>query len=204
MLAAASRRLPRGVSRRAGGSLGLGRAAPSQRLSGIGRPPKLDTVTKGSKVSAYDRAVALLARRPHFAAELARKLGERGYPDAEVSAALARLRSQGYLDDPALAREFVAEKAARSGIGKARARSELAKRGLDAATVRDAVAAALPEDDLEAAREAALRWGRTHRPDGAALGRHLQRKGFSTRAIVRILQDFGENAPDLQEPADEE
>lgn len=165
-------------------------------------------MSSDSKTSAYDRAVLLLARRPHFAAELARKLGARGYLDEEVEAALSRLRSEGYLDDASLAREFVAAKAARSGLGKARAQAELAKRGLPAELAREAVAAALPEDDLEAAREAARRWGRTHRPDGAALGRHLQRKGFSTRAIVRILQDFGADAHDvpvdLQEPADEE
>ena len=154
--------------------------------------------------SAYERAVGFLTRRAHFSAELERKLRQRGYPDEEIAAALARLRSEGYLDDAALAREFVAAKATRSGIGKARARADLARRGLGAEVARDAAEAALPQDDLQDAREAARRWGRTHRPDAAALGRHLQRKGFSTRAIVRILQDLGEDAPDLQEPADEE
>jgi regulatory protein len=154
--------------------------------------------------SAYDRAVSLLARRAHFAAELRRKLAERDYPEEEIAAAVERLREQGYLDDAKLAREFASAKAQRSGVGGARVRAELAKRGVDSAAAREAVADALPEDDYEAALNAARRWTRSHASERAALGRHLQRKGFSMRAIVRVLQDFGADAPDPHEPADEE
>jgi regulatory protein len=161
-------------------------------------------VTDRPKGTAYDRAISLLARRPHFAAELQRKLEQRGYSSEEVEAAIARLRADGYLDDPALAREYVATKAARSGIGKARARFELSKRGLGEEVVREAVTSVLPEVDLEGAREAARKWSRTHRPNPPALGRHLQRKGFSTRAIVRVLQDLGETDPSSPSPAPEE
>ncbi len=161
-------------------------------------------MTERRPPSAYDRAVKLLARRAHFAAELRRKLAERDYPEDEIGAAVERLREQGYLDDAKLAREFAAAKAKRSGLGGARVQAELAKRGLDSAAARDAVKDALPEDDFEAARDAAMRWARGHSPERAALGRHLQRKGFSMRAIVRVLQDFGADAPDPHEPADEE
>jgi regulatory protein len=156
------------------------------------------------KPSAYDRAVGLLARRPHFGSEIERKLRERDYGEEEIEDALKRLRDQGYLDDARLAREFAASRAARSGVGAARVRADLAKRGLDASVAREAIADALPEDDLAAAREAAARWQRGHRPNAPALGRHLQRKGFSTRAIVRVLQDLGETDPSSPSPAPEE
>ncbi len=156
------------------------------------------------EISVYDRATLLLARRPHFRVELERKLRQRGHAEDEIAAALAKLESQGYLDDERLAREFAAQRAARSGEGARRVRAAMEKRGLGAETIRGALAEALPEDDLEATRQAAARWGRSHRPDGAALGRHLQRKGFSTRAILRVLQDLGESDPSLPSAAPEE
>lgn len=153
--------------------------------------------------SAYDRAVSLLARRPHFRAELEKKLASRGHPEEEVAAALARLREQGYLDDEKLAREFAAQRALRSGEGARKVRAEMEKRGLDAEIIREALAEALPEDDFELAKEAAARWTRVHRPNPDALGRHLQRKGFSTRAILRVLQELGGDAPAILQSADE-
>jgi regulatory protein len=161
-------------------------------------------MTQRAKPSAYERAVSLLARRPHFRVELERKLRQRDYSEEEIAAALSRLREQGYLDDEWLAREFAAQRAERSGEGAARVRAEMQKRRLGEETIRGALADTMPEDDLPAARDAAGRWSRSHRPDSAALGRHLQRKGFSTRAIVRVLQDLGETDPSSPSPAPEE
>ncbi|MGH9380268.1 MAG: hypothetical protein ACRD2Z_06615, partial [Thermoanaerobaculia bacterium] len=60
-----------------------------------------------------------------------------------------------------------------------------------------ALAEATPDDDVELARAAASRWRRTHAADAAALARHLDRKGFSRRAILTILEELGQagNAP---------
>ena len=136
-------------------------------------------------VSGYDRAVRLLAARPHFRAELKAKLAQRGYPEEEVEAALDRLVSEGYLDDVRAARDFVSHRLEQKSEGRLRLKAELVRRGAS----EEAVAAALaevPEDDLEAAREAAAQWARSHRPDPAALARHLARKGFSRRAIFAV------------------
>ena len=133
-------------------------------------------------VSCYARAVRLLAVRPHFRAELKTKLAQRGYPEDEIEAALDRLTSERFLDDIRAARDFVAHRLEKGGEGRLRLKAELVRRGAS----EEAVAAALaevPEDDLEAAREAAAKWARSHKPDPAALARHLARKGFSRRAI---------------------
>lgn len=133
----------------------------------------------------YDRAVRLLAARPHFRAELKAKLAQRGYPEEETGAALDRLAAEGYLDDVRAARDFVAHRLEQKSEGRLRLKAELVRRG----ALEEAVAAALaevPEDDLEAAREAAAQWARSHRPDPAALARHLARKGFSHRAIFAV------------------
>ncbi len=136
-------------------------------------------------LTCYDRAVRLLAVRPHFRAELSAKLAQRGYPEDEIGAALDRLAAEGYLDDVRTARDFVAHRLEQRAEGRLRLKAELIRRGAS----EEAVAAALaemPEDDLEAAGEAAATWARSHKPDPAALARHLARKGFSRRAIFAV------------------
>ena len=144
-------------------------------------------------MSAYQKAVQLLGSRPHFRRELQAKLAQRGFPAEEIEEALDRLAGQGYLDDSKTAAGFVEQRLSRNSEGRVRLRAELEKRGAPAEAIEDALAA-LPEDDLEAAREAAERWARLHpRGEPAALARHLARKGFSRRAIFALLKtDFEE------------
>jgi len=140
--------------------------------------------------TCYGKAVQLLAARSHFRAELAAKLSRRGYPQEEVEAALDRLAREGFLDDTRTAREFVAHRQESRGEGRRRLAAELVRRGAPAEAVTAALSDLTPEDDLEAAKEAASRWARgKSRPDAAALARHLERKGFSRRAIVAVLSE---------------
>jgi regulatory protein len=137
--------------------------------------------------TAYDKALQLLAARAHFRRELERKLAQRGFPPEEIEAALARLAEGKYLDDRATARVFVESRQERGGEGRARLRAELLKRGAPEESVEAALAELTPEDDLPAAREAAGSWRRKGGIDPRALARHLERKGFSGRAIVSVL-----------------
>ncbi len=169
------------------------------------------------RVSCHERALRLLAGRAHFRAELGRKLAARGYPAEEIDAALVRCAAQGYLDDEATARAFVAERQARQGLGRVRLAAELRRRGASAAAVSAALAGLGEGDELARAREQATRWRRkgsaeraapgppARRAAGlgtresssrraaelAALARHLDRKGFSRRAILAVLEEAG-------------
>jgi regulatory protein len=137
--------------------------------------------------------VRLLAARAHFRAEVARKLAARGYPAEEIAPALDRLSAEGYLDDAAAAKGFVAARLGKGALGRARLAAELQARGAGPEAV-EAALAELPSDDLPAAREAAARYVRSERSgkgDPAALARHLSRKGFSRRAIVALLRETG-------------
>lgn len=163
--------------------------------------------------SCYDKAVQLLAVRSHFRAELAAKLTRRGYPEEEVEATLDRLTAEGYLDDRRAAEELTAARVERGGEGRRRLRAELARRGVAPAVVEETVAALTPEDDLPAAREAARRWssrrpaGKDPRAEAASLARHLERKGFSHRAIVAVLREgpgAGESEEAFGEPDPED
>jgi regulatory protein len=139
--------------------------------------------------TCYDKAVQLLASRPHFRRELQAKLAQRGFPPADIEDALDRLAAQGYLDDRRTALAFVEQRLERSSEGRLRLKAELEKRGAPAEAVAEALAV-LPKDDLEPAREAAARWARLHpRGKPAALAQHLARKGFSRRAIFAVLNE---------------
>jgi regulatory protein len=138
-------------------------------------------------LTPYQKSLQLLATRAHFRRELEAKLRQRGYPAEEIEAALARLTGQGYLDDRATARVFVEGRLERGSEGRARLRAELLKRGAPEDAVEAALAELTPDDDLPAAREAAERWRRKGGLDPRALARHLERKGFSGRAIVSVL-----------------
>ncbi|HKI01942.1 MAG TPA: regulatory protein RecX [Thermoanaerobaculia bacterium] len=141
--------------------------------------------------TCYQKAVQLLAVRPHFRRELATKLRQRGFPGEEIEPALDRLTEQGYLDDRAAARSFVEGRLAK-GEGRARLTAELAKRGAPEEAIAEALAELTPEDDLPSAREAAETWARRGGRDPKALARHLARKGFSHRAILAVLNDRNE------------
>jgi regulatory protein len=147
-------------------------------------------------VTARERALRLLATRSHFRAELARKLAQRGFDEADVRAALDELAGQGYLDDARTAAELVAERRERQGWGRTRLRAELVRRGAPTAAIAAALAGIGGDEDLELARLAAARWSRRGAVQSgpqraAALGRHLARKGFSQRAILAVLEQAG-------------
>jgi SOS response regulatory protein OraA/RecX len=97
------------------------------------------------------------------------------------------LQSEGYLDDRAAARDFVESRRSK-GEGRTRLRAELLKRGASEEAI-EGVLSEMPDDDLPAAREAAGTWERKGGTDPRALARHLERKGFSRRAIVAVLND---------------
>ncbi len=86
-----------------------------------------------------ETAFALLARRDHTRWELATKLGQRGFGEDEVAAALDRCDELGYLDDAAFSERFVASRAVRNGWGPLRLEAELRRRGVDREVAENAV-----------------------------------------------------------------
>ena len=150
--------------------------------------------------SAFDKAAELLARRPHFRAQLAAKLAARGYPGDETAAALERLTELGYVDDRRTARDFVAARQARGPVGRRRLAAELVRHGAPAEVVDEALAELPPGDELTTVRAAAERWtARASRPgkpaDPRALARHLGRLGFGSGAIWEVLRERAADAP---------
>ena len=142
--------------------------------------------------SCFDKACELLARRPHFRAELARKLEQRRHDPAAIAAALQRLAELGYLDDAGCARSLAGQ-LGRRGYGPARMRVELERRGAPREEAAAAVEAAFADGEESAARRAAERWLASRAPGRggrAALARHLDRKGYGSGTVLRLAREL--------------
>jgi len=144
----------------------------------------------------------LLARRPHFRRELAVKLGHRGWDDEDVVRVLDRLEAQKLLDDRALAHAWISRRLERGDAGRRFLAADLERRGAPPEIVREVLDELVPDDDGELAGGAAERWRRLH-PAGqpAALARHLERRGFTQRAILAAVRELESDLGSDSEPA---
>ncbi len=148
-------------------------------------------------------AVRLLARSARPEAEIRDRLAGLHDP-AELEAALALLRSRGYLDDEDWARRYV-ESRRGSGLGASLLVRELRARGIDAETA----GRVLSGRDERAAADRAAR-GRLRRPGGRrgsprarSLAAFLLRRGFACDVVdecVRAL--LGGELGELAGPLD--
>ena len=76
--------------------------------------------------STYERALDMLEARSRGIAELRRLLLRKGEPEADVDAAIERLRGNGLLDDDNFARQLTRSRALGTGQSRRRIAQELA------------------------------------------------------------------------------
>lgn len=97
------------------------------------------------------RAMNLLTKRPYAEKKLRQKLAEGKYPEEIIDIALAYVKSYGYIDDEAYARDYVSyHMVSESPL---RIRQKLMEKGIDS----DIINACLEEQDEEAMRELQIR-----------------------------------------------
>lgn len=144
---------------------------------------------------AYAFALKALTRRDHSESEIRSKMTGRQVPLPVVEEVLVRLKRSGYLDDERFARQW-AESAVRNGRGYGcRIRHELLRRGIPDDLASAVVAEIRDEYDEEGTIQSLL----ARKLAGVApvvadsklkrriIG-YLQRRGFSTSAIMQALQ----------------
>jgi len=160
-----------------------------------------------SKVEPHTAALAMLARRPYSVAEMRRAL-ERKFPGSDAAGeVVARLRSQGYLDDKKTAEQLASSLARNRHFGPHRIRRELKARLLDYRFIEPAIARAFEETDERASLERLLdRKLRTlkrplTRQKLASLCQTLLRRGFSSGDIIKTMRSRPELRP-IAEDAD--
>jgi regulatory protein len=130
--------------------------------------------------SAYDKALALLARREHSRHELRMRLRRDGYPADEIDAALATLVADGYQSDPRFG-EMLVRSRIRQGYGPSRLRAELRTHELDDEDVGELLAAAEADWPAQAAEQLRRRYGASAPADYREFARRVQflaRRGF--------------------------
>jgi regulatory protein len=137
--------------------------------------PKSRSDVDSALDSALDWALGALGRRDLSAAELERRLADKGFSDDERDEALATLRRTGLVDDGRYAGTRALSLAAR-GAGDALIRHDLECSGV----APEAVAGALAELEAEDVRARRIV---DRRGEGPKTLRYLAAKGFSEDAI---------------------
>lgn len=153
----------------------------------------------GSRLTLKQRAVALLARREHSRAELAKKLSAHGTKE-EIDSVLNSLQDAKLLSDQRFAAAFVRSRAERFGAG--RLRQELRQRGVGDELAELELEAADMPSELERAR---LVWQKkfgsqaTDAREWARQARFLQTRGFGTDVIRRVLKSGADMQEEMQQ-----
>jgi regulatory protein len=99
--------------------------------------------------STYTRALDMLEARARAVVELRRLLIKKGEPEAEVDAAIVRLRDAGLLDDANFARQLARSKAVGGGHSRRRVQLELSKRGVAREISNEAIAEVFGEEGFD-------------------------------------------------------
>jgi len=140
------------------------------------------------------RALGLVAVRPRSKWELASRLAKAAAPEL-VAQVVADLEAQGLVDDARFAREWVQARRTSRGLGAARLRYELLKRGICPELVHSALQEAAEEEEVLAVDVARRRLPRYARQPPAAASRrlaaYLARRGFGPATVLRALKAVG-------------
>lgn len=150
-----------------------------------------DLIAADGLEKAYDRALRYLSYRPRSTAEMRRYLAGKKIPADLAEKVIARLTANGLLDDAAFARFWAENRAAFSPRSGRLLSQELRQKGVDAAHI----AAVLPQNEAEGARQVARRKARTMgHLDYQTFRRRmlgcLQRRGYDYELAQQITQEI--------------
>jgi regulatory protein len=151
--------------------------------------------------SAYDKALALLARREQSRRELRERLQRDGYARDEVADALARLADDGYQDDARFAEMMVRSRVAH-GYGPRRIRAELRTHGIGDAQVDRQLEQAAVDWHAQALAQLRRRYG--DRPaaeyaERAKRAQFLLRRGFEAATVNSVTRADVDDAVDSED-----
>jgi regulatory protein len=158
----------------------------------------------------HEVALAVLARRALTVTELRTRLARGGFEPGLIAAEIERLAAVQLLDDRAVAYDHAHRRATEGRRGPARVAAELRARGIAADLVDDAVGAAFPADNADAALRLAfdkLTRGTgvpPTRPERDRLIRRLLRAGFPVSQVLALLERTGCEGDELPGPGEDD
>ena len=141
---------------------------------------------------ARGRAVALLARRPRSANEIARQLRRHQHTDDIIQQVLDDLTAAGLLDDSAFAAYWVEQRDTFRPRSRLALRQELSQKGLDREVVSEALEGL---DEIDAARRVARkqagRWRALPEEEWRAkMTRYLLRHGYPYDVVGEVVAEI--------------
>jgi regulatory protein len=141
------------------------------------------------EISLRERALAMLARREHTRAEMARKLSPHSEYPEQVEQLLDALVARGWLSETRFA-ESRANALARK-FGSRKIEHDLRSRGVSAEVVEHAVEQARPQelDNCRAAWQRKFGILPQNGPERGRQMRFLAGRGFSAEAVRQVLKE---------------
>ena len=139
--------------------LGVGDALPARTRHHL--------LNLDADVRIRDAALNLISYRARTRIELVRRLRQKGFEAARIGPCLDRLAERGLIDDRSVAEAFVRDRLLHRPRGRARLSSELAAKGVDRDTAREAIEAvfaAAETDDTAIASDVVDGWMRRQSP----------------------------------------
>lgn len=155
------------------------------------------------RLEALEKAMRLLRRRPHSAAELRTKMTKDRIPPAMADEVIGRLVSGGLVQDDDFAWRYARALLKRKRIGARHVRQSLQKKGISSETVAAILKELVPEEtQYQSALELARKKRRSYRQGDERvllrkLSAFLMQRGFPPELIRRVLSEvIGRDAED--------
>ncbi len=155
------------------------------------------TMATADDRAAYETALVFIVHKPRTEREVYRRLLRSNYDEYLAERTIDLLRTRGYLDDAAYARQYVSARFASRGYGPIRLRSELVRRGVDRRHV-DAALDELEHDDVLQAARNHLQKRANNLSETNPLQRinkltdYLRRRGFSADVVGFVMKEWTE------------
>ncbi|MBS0514318.1 MAG: regulatory protein RecX [Proteobacteria bacterium] len=152
--------------------------------------------------SAYEKAIALLARREHSARELKSKLERRGLDAGESADAVRQLQSKDFQSDERFG-EMLVRSRLEGGYGARWIIAELRQHGIAEGRARELIDAAEPDWPELVRRQLRRRYGTGKPADFAERNKRaafLLRRGYDTATVTMITraEGFDDTADDSE------
>ncbi|MHC0428785.1 recombination regulator RecX [Streptomyces sp. O3] len=191
--------------RRAFGTQDSGSPDPSRAGDGESRGPDERAADPAERARAI--CLRLLTGTPRTRRQLADALRKREIPDEVAQEVLARFEDVGLIDDAAFASAWVESRHHGRGLARRALARELRTKGVDSATIDEAVGQLDSEQEEETARELVARKLRSTR--GLDRDRRIRRlagmlarkgypEGLALRVVRQALEEEGEDTEDLE------
>jgi regulatory protein len=151
---------------------------------------------------ARAKALRLLNYRERSISELAARLTGDGYPDSVATRVVGDLAASGLVDDDRFAHALARQLLEIRGLGRRRALTDLAAKGVDAEVAARAVDELVSvSDDVARAEEMARQLAPRLGGSVDRIAGRLVRKGFPTGVALRAARDAADAVANLDDPS---